>query len=143
MTGAEVLVIVQTNRERQIWASDLLKNQYESGTLAPTGNNEFANVSSTTQAEDDESLGVAPLESTPDKLPLDKVVSELLGHTIQGGTANKNVHIGPSLHEVLLRRPLPQLTVQEKALRLPRQPQVGISFISDASITVKVNARLV
>lgn len=146
MTGVEVLVIVQSKRERKIWASELLKKEYEDGKLAPKGKGEFADVASTVQAEEDESLGVAPLESTPDKLPLDKNLSELFGHDIQGAGVSPN--IPPSLREVLVRRPLPHLTTQEQALRLPQPgPQQtgpqhpGISFISDDSITLLVNAR--
>lgn len=92
MTGAEVLVIVQTDRERKICASDLLKNQYESGKLAPTGTKEFANVTKTIKPEDGESLGVAPLEDTPKKLPLDENMSELFGLNIHGRAANQNVN---------------------------------------------------
>jgi len=140
MTGAEVLVIVQTDRERKIWASELLKNQYESGMLAPTGTNEFANVPNAIRPEDAESLGVAPLEDTPEKLPLDANVSELFGHNIQVGTANQNVIAEQGVREVLLRRPLPHLTEHEKALRTPQQPQVAINFISDESVTTLLTA---
>ena len=138
MTGAQVLVIVQTDKERKIWASELLKNHYESGKLAPTGTKEFANV--TIRAEDGEGLGVAPLEDTPEKLPLDANVTELFGHNIRVRAENQNVIVERSVREVLLRRPKPHLTEQEKALRTPQQPQVAISFISDESVEVLINA---
>jgi len=140
MTGAEVLVIVQTDRERKICASDLLKNQYESGKLAPTGTKEFANVTKTIKPEDGESLGVAPLEDTPKKLPLDENMSELFGLNIHGRAANQNVIVKQSIQEVLFRRPLPNLTEQEKALCTPQPSQVAMSFISDESMTVVINA---
>ena len=84
MTGSEVLVMVQTDRERKTWASDVLKNQHKLGKCSPPRTKEYPNVTNTIQPEDGETFGVAPLEDTAEKLPFDENMSELFGHNIHG-----------------------------------------------------------
>lgn len=57
MTGADVLVIVQNDRERRFYASGRLRKEYLGGKLRGTGKEEVV--------DDDSGAVVGPLETTP------------------------------------------------------------------------------
>ena len=138
MTNAEVLVIIDTKTERKIWASDKLLDDYRSGKLGPKANNEtYAEFYTDEVSQEEEcSLGVPPLEPTPEKVALEERLQNLYGHSYQDKRPTDTLNIPTTLREVL-KRPRPQITPEEmEALLGSTQTTVNVSltFVPDEII---------
>ena len=131
MTKSEVLIIIdQPNGQRFVCGSDVILDNYKKGNLSPTEKDKTYE-GSTISSDDSDMPGVEPLDDTPNKIDIDQRLANVLGHETTTAPAAKPVsrcrrrlrinevsnaalQAPTPVKELLLDRPIPQLTEQEK-----------------------------
>lgn len=159
MTKSEVLIIIdQPNGQRFVCGSDVILDIYKKGNLSPTEKDKTYEGSTIISPDDSYMPGVEPLDVTPDKIDIDQRLASVLGHETTTAPAAKPVsrcrrrlplkelsnaalQAPTPVKELLLARPIPQLTEQEKEDVPPIQKQSKISFISDKEVSYFVQQK--
>ena len=158
MTKSEVLIIIdQPNGQRFVCGSDVILDNYKKGNLSPTEKDKTYE-GSTISSDDSDMPGVEPLDDTPNKIDIDQRLANVLGHETTTAPAAKPVsrcrrrlrinevsnaalQAPTPVKELLLDRPIPQLTEQEKEEVPPIQKQSKINFISDKEVAYFVQQK--
>ena len=159
MTKSEVLIIIdQPNGQRFVCGSNVILDSYKKGNLRPTEKDKTYEGSTTISPTDSEMPGVEPLDNTPDRIDIDQRLASVLGHETTTAPAAKPVsrcrrhlpldevsnaalQVPALVKELLLNRPIPQLTEQEKEEVAPIQKQSRINFISDKDVAFVVQQK--
>jgi len=161
MTKSEVLFIIdQPNGQRFVCGSNVILDNYKKGNLSPTEKDKTYKGSTTTSPDDSDMPGVEPLDNTPDKIDIDQCLASVLGHETTTAPAAKPVsrcrrhlplnevsmsalQVPAPVKELLLNRPKPQLTAQEKEEVPPIQKQstINFNFISDEEVAYFVQKK--
>ena len=155
MTKSEVLIVIdQPNGQRFVCGSDVILDNYKKGNLSPTEKDKTYEGSTIISPDDSDMPGVEQLDDTPDKIDIDQRLASVLGHETTIATApaakpvsrcrrrlplkevsNAALQVPTPVKELLLARPIPQLTEQEKQDVPPFQKQSKISFVSDEKVS--------
>lgn len=164
MTKSEVLIIIdQPNGQRFVCGSDVILDSYKKGNLHPSEKDKTYEGSRVISPDDSDIPGVEPLDNTPDKMDIDQRLASVLGHETTTPAAepigrhgrcrrrlpliqvnevsNAALQAPTPVKELLIDRPTPQLTVQEKEEVPPIQKQSKISFISDQEVALFVQQK--
>ena len=159
MTKSEVLIIIdQPYGQRFVCGSNVILDNYKKGNLRPTEKDKTYEGSTTTSPDDSDMPGVEPLDNTPDKIDIDQRLASVLGHETTTAPAAKPVsrcrrhlplnevsmaalQVPAPVKELLLNRPKPQLTEEEKEEVPPIQRQSKINFISDKEVAYFVQKK--
>lgn len=159
MTKSEVLIIIdQPNGQRFVCGSNVILDNYKKGNLTPTEADKTYEGSTTISPGDSDMAGVEPLDNTPDKIDIDQRLASVLGHEATTAPAAKPIsrcrrqlplievtnaalQAPTPVKELLLNRPIPQLTEQEKEEVPPIQKQSKINFISDEEVAYCVQQK--
>ena len=152
VTKAEVLIIVdQPNGQRFVCGSNVILDKYNKGTLTPTEKDRRYDESAVKSPGSTDVPGVEPLDVTPYKIDIDERLASVLVHeraniaSAAEPDSRKQLSFGPSeavlptpVRELLLDRPTPQLSDQERDEVPPVQRQSKIMFISDIDVELFV-----
>ena len=151
VTKAEALITVDhPNGQRFACGSNVVLDKYNKGTLTPTEKDKRYDESAVKSPGSTDVPGVEPLDVTPDKIDIDERLASVLGHeralaSVAEPDSRKRLSFGPSeavlptpVKELLLDRPTPQLSDQERDEVPPVQRQSKIMFISDIDVELFV-----
>ena len=149
MTKAEVIIVIDHKGQRFVGGSLGLLETYNKGILKPTRAEHRYDAPET--ATDPDRPEIEPLEDTPEHINIDHRLPGVLGYSSTRGEtrvppSRKRLHYGDSpdaviptpVKELLLNKPMPQLTDKEKNDVPTVQKQSKISFISDESVEIFV-----
>ena len=138
VTKAEVLIIVdQPNGRRFACGSNVILDEYNKGTMTPTEKDKRYDESAVKSPGSTDVPGVEPLDVTPDKIDTDERLASVLVHERAIASAaepdsRKQLSFGPSeavlptpVRELLLDKPTPQLSDQERDEVPPPPPSMG------------------
>ena len=149
MTKAEVIIVIDHNGQRFVGGSQGLLETYNKGILKPTQDEHRYDAPET--STDPDRPEIEPLEDTPEHINIDQLLAGVLGHSstrdeTRVPPSRERLHYGDSpdtviptpVKELLLNKPMPQLTDKEKNDVPTVQKQSKISFISDESVEIFV-----
>ena len=148
MTKAEVIIVIDHKGQRFVGGSLGLLETYNKGTLKPTQAEQRYDAPDISTSPDRPEI--EPLQDTPEHINIVRRLAGVLGHSLtrhetRVPPSRKRLHydipdtaIPTPVKELLLNKPVPQLTDKEKTDVPTVQQQSKISFISDESIEIFV-----